>query len=118
MKFVAKIASDFAKPNGQKWVREDETRAFLAALPIARLWGVGPKTEERLRGLNLRTIGDVAARDLRWLETYVGSGAQHFHMDLPSRSYLPKMTNSAGFGSITSPSESCDTQRSPVTCSK
>src|SRR6185369_10564154 len=68
-------ASDLAKPNGQLEVTDNV--AFLAPLPIARLWGVGPKSEERLRALNLRTIGDVAARDLAWLQEYVGSGAQH-----------------------------------------
>ena len=41
VKFAAKIASDLAKPNGQKEVPAAETRAFLASLPVARLWGVG-----------------------------------------------------------------------------
>src|SRR6185436_11291811 len=44
VKFVAKIASDVAKPNGQRFVPAAETRAFLAPLPIGRLWGVGKKT--------------------------------------------------------------------------
>src|SRR5262245_56925375 len=61
VKFVAKIASDLAKPNGQREVAPAETVAFLAPLPVSRLWGVGKKTEERLRLLGLRTIGDVAA---------------------------------------------------------
>jgi hypothetical protein len=43
--FVAKIASDVAKPNGQKEVAPGEAREFLAPLPVGRLWGVGPKTE-------------------------------------------------------------------------
>ncbi len=77
VKFVAKIASDVAKPNGQKHVRAEETIAFLAPLPISRLWGVGPKTEERLRTLGLKTIGDVAARGRDWLESFVGSGGTH-----------------------------------------
>ncbi len=67
-KFVAKIASDFAKPNGQYRVRDEETVAFLAKLPISRLWGVGKKTEDVLLGFGIRTIGDLAAREAAWLE--------------------------------------------------
>jgi DNA polymerase-4 len=75
VKFVAKIASDLAKPNGQREVRPAETRAFLAPLPIARLWGVGAKTETVLKKLGLHTIGDLAAQDPEWLERRVpGSG--------------------------------------------
>lgn len=59
-KFLAKIASDLDKPDGFVVVRPGEERAFLAPLPLGRLWGVGPKTEARLRGMGLRTIGDVA----------------------------------------------------------
>ncbi len=76
VKFVAKMASDLAKPNGQREVRPEDTVAFLAPLPVSRLWGVGPKTEEGLRAAGLRTIGDVAARDVRWLEQRFGSSGR------------------------------------------
>lgn len=76
VKFVAKIASDLAKPNGQREVPLEQTVAFLAPLPVARLWGVGPKTEETLHGHGLRTIGDVAARDPEWLERVLGSSGR------------------------------------------
>ncbi|MBN8231468.1 DNA polymerase IV [Corallococcus macrosporus] len=77
-KFVAKIASDLAKPNGQREVRPEETVAFLAGLPVSRLWGVGPKTEEAMKRAGLVTIGDVAARDVSWLEERFGaSSARH-----------------------------------------
>lgn len=78
VKFVAKIASDFAKPNGQHEVAPGTSREFLAPLPISRLWGVGPKTEEVLKRLGLNTIGDVATKDLEWLGAKLGSSAQHF----------------------------------------
>ena len=71
VKFVAKIASDFAKPNGQKEVPAEETVAFLAPLPVGRLWGVGKKTEAALLELGLRTIGDIAATDPERLERRV-----------------------------------------------
>lgn len=77
VKFVAKIASDLAKPNGQKEIPAEETVAFLAKLPVSRLWGVGPKTEAQLAAHGLRTIGDVAARDPAWLERTLGSGGRH-----------------------------------------
>jgi DNA polymerase-4 len=59
-KFVAKIASDFGKPDGLVVVREGEERAFLHPLPASRLWGVGKVTEAVLTQLGLRTVGDVA----------------------------------------------------------
>ena len=77
VKFVAKIASDLAKPNGQREVRAEETVAFLAGLPVGRLWGVGPKTEEALQQAGLRTIGDVAGRDAGWMEARWGSSGRH-----------------------------------------
>ena len=77
MKFVAKIASDLAKPNGQREVPAEETVAFLAGLPVGRLWGVGPKTEEELSARGSSTIGDVARRDVAWLEAQWGSSGRH-----------------------------------------
>src|SRR4051812_32381670 len=58
VKFVAKIASELAKPNGQCEVPAAETRSFLAPLPVGRLWGVGPKTESALFAAGIRTIGE------------------------------------------------------------
>jgi DNA polymerase-4 len=77
VKFVAKIASELAKPNGQREIRADETVTFLAELPLSRLWGVGRKTEEELTRAGLHTIGDVAAQDAAWLEERLGSQGRH-----------------------------------------
>jgi DNA polymerase-4 len=74
VKFVAKMASDLAKPNGQKEIGADETLAFLGPLPVARLWGVGKKTEATMSALGLRTIGDLRLRDPEWLERRVPGG--------------------------------------------
>jgi DNA polymerase IV len=68
VKFVAKIASDLAKPNGQREVPADQTRDFLAVLPVSKLWGVGPKTEALLHAAGIRTVGELAARDPAALE--------------------------------------------------
>jgi nucleotidyltransferase/DNA polymerase involved in DNA repair len=59
-KLVAKIASDLRKPDGLVAVSPGEEAAFLAPLPVRRLWGVGPKAEERLLRAGVRTIGDLA----------------------------------------------------------
>ncbi|MFQ5530219.1 MAG: DNA polymerase IV [Gemmatimonadota bacterium] len=62
-KFVAKVASDLEKPDGLVVVPPGAEADFLALLPVRRLWGAGPKTLARLRGLGCLTIGDVAALD-------------------------------------------------------
>jgi DNA polymerase-4 len=60
-KLVAKIASDLGKPDGLVVVAAGEETAFLAPLPISRLWGVGEKTATALADYSVRTIGDLAA---------------------------------------------------------
>ena len=60
-KLVAKIASDLRKPDGLVVVPPGEEAAFLAPLPIARLWGVGEQTAAALRDYSVTTIGDLAA---------------------------------------------------------
>ena len=55
-KFIAKVASDLEKPDGLVLVRDEEVQKFLDPLPVSRLWGVGPKTEIKLRELGLETI--------------------------------------------------------------
>ncbi len=77
VKFVAKVASDLAKPDGQREVAASQTCAFLAPLPVARLWGVGPKLEATLLTLGLRTVGDVAAADPSLLAEQLGDTGRH-----------------------------------------
>ncbi len=60
-KLVAKVASDLRKPDGLVVVPPGEEAAFLAPLPISRLWGVGEKTAAALAEFGVRTIGDLAA---------------------------------------------------------
>ncbi|MDI1464882.1 DNA polymerase IV [Catellatospora sp. KI3] len=59
-KFLAKLGSTRAKPDGQLVIPADRVLAFLHPLPVSVLWGVGERTEETLRKLGLRTVGDVA----------------------------------------------------------
>jgi DNA polymerase IV len=71
-KFAAKIASDMEKPNGLTVVRGD-VAAFLAPLPIERMWGIGPKTAPSLRRLGYQTLGDLANASPAALEKALGS---------------------------------------------
>lgn len=73
-KFAAKIASDMDKPDGLTVV-EGDVRAFLAPLPLERMWGIGPKTAPTLRRLGFATIGDLASADPKALERVLGSWA-------------------------------------------
>ncbi len=79
-KFVAKLASTAAKPDGLLVVRPAEVMAFLHPLPVGALWGVGAKTEEVLLRLGLRTVGDLAHVPVRTLQRAVGPAAgAHLH---------------------------------------
>ena len=76
-KSIAKIASDMDKPDGLTVVAPGDEKAFLAPLPIRDLWGVGPKTAERLSSEGIETIGDIAQQDEDWLRQRFGKhGAQ------------------------------------------
>ncbi|MBV1776410.1 DNA polymerase IV [Burkholderiaceae bacterium DAT-1] len=58
-KFVAKVASDWNKPNGQFLVVPEDVDGFVAALPVAKLWGVGKVTAGKLNQLGIQTCGDL-----------------------------------------------------------
>jgi DNA polymerase IV len=79
-KFVAKLASTSAKPDGMRIVRPPEVMDFLHPLPVGALWGVGPKTEEQLLRLGMRTVGDLAHVPARTLQRALGPAAgSHLH---------------------------------------
>lgn len=72
-KYVAKVASGHNKPDGLTVVAPQNTVAWLAPLPVGKLWGVGPKTEARLKQAGIEVIGDIAAMDEHTLTTRLGS---------------------------------------------
>lgn len=79
-KFVAKLASTRCKPDGLLVVPVAGVLEFLRPLPVAALWGVGERTEERLRRLGLNTIGDLANAPVSALRHAVGAAtAEHLH---------------------------------------
>lgn len=72
-KLCAKIASDLGKPDGFVVVAQGGEAAFLAPLPLQRLWGIGERTREELERLGLRTVGDLAAAHPAVLEERFGA---------------------------------------------
>jgi DNA polymerase-4 len=88
-KFLAKLASDLAKPDGVLVIEPGTEQAFLAPLPVSRLWGVGPATKTKLERMGLRTIGDVAALDEQMLVGALGSSLGH-HLHALARNDDPR----------------------------
>jgi DNA polymerase-4 len=62
-KLIAKIASDWNKPDGQHEIREEDVDAFMKDLPVGKLWGVGGKMREKLGKLGVKTCGDLQRFD-------------------------------------------------------
>jgi DNA polymerase-4 len=75
---VAKIASDADKPDGLLLVPPGMERQFLAPLPVHSLWGVGPKTAERLAAESITTIGELAERSEEWARRLFGEWGVYF----------------------------------------
>jgi DNA polymerase-4 len=71
-KFLAKIASDWRKPDGLFVIQPEEAEAFLIPLPVGRIPGVGKVTEKNLEDLNIKTVADLRAQDLSALEARFG----------------------------------------------
>jgi DNA polymerase-4 len=64
---IAKLASDLAKPNGLKWIKKEMVASVLETLPVKKLWGIGPHTEEKLRAMGIKTCGELGAAPLSLL---------------------------------------------------
>ena len=80
-KFVAKIASDFNKPNGQKTVNPNEVEAFLEVLPIRKFYGVGKVTTEKMYQFGIFTGLDLKLKSQEFLEKHFGkSGTFYFNV--------------------------------------
>ncbi|HET7150913.1 MAG TPA: DNA polymerase IV, partial [Candidatus Acidoferrum sp.] len=71
-KFLAKIASDWKKPDGLFVIQPEEVDSFLLPLPVSRLPGVGKVMEEKLKGLDVQTVGDLRKMELATLEGRFG----------------------------------------------
>jgi DNA polymerase-4 len=78
-KFLAKIASGWRKPDGLTVIAPERVESFLQGLPVDALWGVGPRTAERLRAHGISRLVDVRARSIDDLRAIVGSAAPWLH---------------------------------------
>ncbi len=78
-KVVAKVASELSKPDGLLEVAAGEELSFLAPLPIAKLPGIGKKTERILRGLSINTIGNLSITPLSVLKSHFGASGELLH---------------------------------------
>lgn len=79
-KFVAKLASTFAKPDGMLLVPRDSTVPFLRTLPVEALWGVGEQTRAALARWGISTVAELADSDVSLVQRAVGSAAgAHLH---------------------------------------
>ncbi|WP_454780704.1 DNA polymerase IV [Legionella sp. WA2022007384] len=78
-KSLAKIASDWHKPNGQKVIKPEEVASFMIDLPVRKLFGVGPKMEKKLNSLNIKTCGDVQQHSVDYLFNEFGVMGQRLY---------------------------------------
>ena len=78
-KFIAKVASDINKPDGQKTVPPEEVEAFLASLEIRKFYGVGKVTAEKMYQLGIFTGADLREKSLAFLTENFGKSGAHYH---------------------------------------
>jgi len=77
-KFLAKLASDMNKPDGLTVLNDGNIGTILPPLPIEKMWGVGPKTAERLRNMGVKTFGDISRMPIELLKKKVGEDAERW----------------------------------------
>src|ERR1044071_7708953 len=78
-KFLAKLASDHRKPNGQYAVTPEMGQSFVEALPIGRFHGVGPVTAARMKRLGIETGADLRSKSMAFLQRHFGSSADWYY---------------------------------------
>src|SRR5947207_12261774 len=78
-KFLAKLASDWRKPDGLVVIQPEDVGAFLLPLPVGRLPGVGTVTEDKLRTLQIQTVGELRRLDFSVLEKHFGRYGLRLH---------------------------------------
>jgi DNA polymerase-4 len=78
-KFVAKIASDYNKPNGQKTINPEEVEAFLESLDVKKFYGVGKVTQEKMYQHGIFTGKDLKSKSMEYLEEHFGKSGVHYY---------------------------------------
>ncbi|MEJ8849757.1 DNA polymerase IV [Variovorax rhizosphaerae] len=74
-KLIAKLASEFNKPNGISIVYESDLESKIWPLAARKVNGIGPKADEKLKALGIRTVGEIAARERDWLIAHFGKAS-------------------------------------------
>jgi DNA polymerase-4 len=92
-KFLAKIASDWKKPDGLFVIQPHEVQSFLLPLPVGRIPGVGQVTEGRMKSVGIATVGDLYAMDLPTLEHHFGRYGRRLHELARGIDHNPVMPN-------------------------
>ena len=77
--FLAKLASDHRKPNGQFAIMPDEAEAFVATLPVVKFHGVGPKTAAKMHALGIETGADLRSQTLASLQGHFGKSGSWYY---------------------------------------
>ena len=78
-KFLAKLASDHRKPNGQFVIPPEKGAAFVETLPVGKFHGVGPATEAKMKRLGIHTGADLKAQSLEFLQEYFGKSGAYYY---------------------------------------
>ena len=78
-KMVAKVCSDYCKPDGLLEIKEDNLLNFLWSLPVEKIWGVGRHTQEILNQMKIEKVGDLAKTPIKVLLDKFGAHGQHLH---------------------------------------
>lgn len=79
-KFIAKLASTYAKPNGMAVVAPERTEEFLRDLPVSKMWGVGKRTGSQLHALGIETVGQLANEPVDRLVKRMGEHGRSLHL--------------------------------------
>ena len=88
-KFIAKLASDFRKPNGQYVVPPEAGEAFVEALPVTKFYGVGPVTAAKMHGLGIHNGADLRAQTLEFLQRHFGKSGPWYYKIARGRDERP-----------------------------
>lgn len=94
-KFVAKIASDYNKPNGQKTINPEEVEHFLEGLDVKKFYGIGKVTAERMYQLGIYTGLDLKSKSLEYLDEHFGKSGRHYYYLVRGISNSPVKPNRA-----------------------
>jgi DNA polymerase-4 len=94
-KLIAKMASEFNKPNGISIVQEADLQTLIWPLPCRKINGIGPKSDAKLAALNIHTIGEMAAQEIGWLIDHFGQATGAWMHDAAwGRDIRPVVTDS------------------------